>query len=102
MPLRTSSRAPIRPDRGQRARRGERRLADHLEQRRLARPVDADDPVGLARLDVQVDVAQDPAVVAALAPSATPEELDLLLEQRQGAVGAKALPDLLGVDRALR
>src|SRR4051794_29106834 len=34
--------------------------AEHLEQRRLARPVAADDPEDLARLDLEADVAQRP------------------------------------------
>ena len=69
---------------------------EHAEQRRLARAVAADQPDGLARLDLGRDVAQRPDVLAARAPARDDE---ILQRARLAGVDAEAARDAVCRDR---
>ena len=71
---------------------------EHLEERALAGAVRADDRQRLAALDVQVDVAERPELVA---PSAPEHLADRPAERRlPGEPQVVADPEVAGVDRA--
>ena len=78
-------------------------LADDLQQRRLARAVDADQRQATPRADLEVHVLQDPPVlVPAPRPDRVPEPLHLVVELRHRPVGPELLPDVLDLDGPVR
>src|SRR6476469_5260557 len=73
---------------------------EHLEERALAGPVWPDDRERLTALDVQVDVAQRPELVALAAPEHLP---DRVADGRlAGEAKVVADADVTGVDREVR
>ena len=101
MPLRTSSSAPIRPSTSTRPAEGNVVWQIILSSVDLPEPLTPTMACVLPGSTCEVDVAQHPAPVAAwLALQPPAEELEVLVELGQGAVGPEPLPDLLDLDRS--
>src|SRR5580658_7760807 len=77
-------------------------LIDDLEERGLPGTVQPDQRYGVAGLDVQVDIPEDPAPARTFAPKPLPESDELVVELRMRTIGTKSLPDPIDPDRALR